>query len=570
VRARDRLGALAAPGRRWLGEVRPARRDLRADGLAGLPGAVSSVPDGMAAAVLVGVNPVYGLYACVAGPIAGGLSTSTRLMVVTTTTAAALAAGSALQNVDAADRPAALFLLTLIAGLLMVAAGIARLGRYVRFVSHSVMIGFLTGLAVNIIAGQLPDLLGAEAQGPYALAKAVDVLLHPSRIDVPTLLAGLAAIAILLLLARTPVALFSSLVAVVVPTAVVLLVGADSVATVADTGDIPRGIPLPHLPDLGALTPSLLPGALAVAAIVLVQGAGVAESAPNPDGSRSSVNRDFIAQGVGNLASGLFRGQPVGGSVGQTAINLAAGARSRWGTIFSGLWMLVILALLSGVVGKVALTTLAAVLIVAGAGSLRIGQLRLILRTGRVSQIAVVSTFVATLFLPVAAAVGLGVVISLLLQLNREALDLTVVELVPDDAGHLLERDPPPTLPSHAVTVLDVYGSLLYAGARTLQARLPDPTGAQEPVVVLRLRGRTSLGATFFAVLADYAHRLDADGGRLYLSGVGPELAETLRRTEQVDVDGPVRVLDATPQIGESTLAAYEEGTAWAVRHRKP
>lgn len=567
--ARDRLGALAAPTRRWLGEVRPARRDLRADALAGLPGAVSSVPDGMAAAVLVGVNPVFGLYAATAGPIAGGLSTSTRLMVVTTTTAAALAAGSALQDVDAADRPGALVLLTLMAGALMIAAGVLRLGRYVRFVSHSVMIGFLTGVAVNIVAGQIPHLTGAEAQGSYPLAKAVNVLIHPSRIDVPTLLTGLSAIAILLVLARTRLALFSSLVAVAVPTVVVLLIGADSVATVGDAGDIPRGIPLPQLPDLGALTLSLVPGALAVAAIVLVQGAGVAESAPNPDGSRSRVNRDFVAQGVGNLASGLFRGQPVGGSVGQTALNVAAGARSRWGTIFAGIWMLVILGLLSGVVGEVALSTLAAVLIVAGGRALRIGQLGLILRTGRVSQIAVISTFVATLFLPVAAAVGLGVVISLLLQLNREALDLAVVELVPDDAGRLIERDPPATLPSGSVTVLDVYGSLLYAGARTLQARLPDPAGSTVPVVVLRLRGRTSLGATFFTVLADYAARLHAVGGRLYLSGVGPELAETLRRTGQVDVDGPVQVVGATEEIGASTRAAYEQGAAWAVRHRE-
>jgi SulP family sulfate permease len=560
---------MAGPARRWLAGVRPARRDLRADALAGLPGAVSSVPDGMASAVLVGVNPVFGLYASFAGPIGGGLTSSTRLMVITTTTAASLAAGSALLGVDPADRPEALFLLTLLAGVLMVAAGIARLGRYIRFVSHSVMIGFLTGVAVNIVAGQLPDLAGVDAQGSYALARAVDVVLHPGRIDWPTLLCGLAAIAILVLLARTRWALASSLVAVALPTAVVLLLGVDGVATVADAGDIPRGIPLPHLPQLSALSPSLLVGALAVAAIVLVQGAGVAEAAPNPDGTRSRIDQDFVAQGIGNLASCLFRGQPVGGSVGQTAINVSAGARSRWGTIWSGVWMLVILALLSGIVGKVALPTLAGVLIVAGISSIRPDQLRLILRTGRVSQIALVSTFLATLFLPVAAAVGFGVVISLLLQLNREALDLAVVRLVPDAAGGLLERPAPATLPDHEAIVLDVYGSLLYAGARTLQARLPDPSGAIAPVVVLRLRGRTSLGATFFAVMSDYAHRLDAVGGRLYLSGVGPEVAETLRRTGQVDVTGPVRVVEATERIGESTRTAYEAGSGWAVRHRE-
>ena len=220
------------------------------------------------------------------------------------------------------------------------------------------------------------------------------------------------------------------MVALAVPTIAVVLSGAD-VAQVEDQGDIPRGIPLPAWPELSAFSWSLLAGALAVAAIVLVQGVGVAESAPNDDGTRSDANVDFVAQGVGNLGSGFFQGQPVGGSVGQTALNRAAGARTRWASIFSGLWMLLILALFSGVVGAVAMPTLAALLIYAAAGSLRFGQIATIWRTGLTSQIAIATTFVATLLLPVAAAVGLGVVLSLLLQLNQAALDLKVVELVP-------------------------------------------------------------------------------------------------------------------------------------------
>src|SRR5688572_16968473 len=126
--------------RGWFASVLPERRYLGRDALAGVPGAIGSVPDGMASAVLVGVNPVYGLYASFAGPIAGGLTASTRLMVITTTTASALAAGSALEGFDAEERPEALFVLTVIAGAVMVAAGLLRLGRYTRFVSFSVMI----------------------------------------------------------------------------------------------------------------------------------------------------------------------------------------------------------------------------------------------------------------------------------------------------------------------------------------------------------------------------------------------------------------------------------------------
>src|SRR3954452_21632102 len=142
--------------RRGLRDVAPERGTVRKDLVAGLSGAISGVPDGMAASVLAGVNPVYGLYAGIVGPIGGGLTAGTRLMVIAATSAAAVAAGSALVAVPDAERPGALFLLTLMAGALMVVAGLARLGRYVRFVPHSVMIGFLSGVAVNIVFGQLP------------------------------------------------------------------------------------------------------------------------------------------------------------------------------------------------------------------------------------------------------------------------------------------------------------------------------------------------------------------------------------------------------------------------------
>ena len=557
--------AMTAAGR-WLRSVRPERAHLRADLIAGLPGAISRVPDGMAAAVLAGVNPVQGIYASFAGPIVGGLSSNTRMMVISTTSAAALAAGSALQNVPPDQRPAAIPLLVILVGIALVAAGIARLGRYTRFVSYSVMIGFLTGISVNIVCSQIADLTGAQAHGDFPLAKAIDVLIHPSAIDLASLLAGLSALAILVLLARTRLSVMSSLIALVIPTLVVIFAGANQVARVGDQGDIPRGIPLPQVPNVGLLSFSMVTGALAIAAIIIVQGAGVAEAAPNPGNARPNPNQDIIAQGAGNLAAGFFRGIAVGGSVGQTALNVSVGGRTRWAAIWSGVWMLIILAVFSGLVAKLAVPPLGAILIFAAIGSLRPGEVTTILRTGRVSQVVVITTFAATLFLPVAAAVGIGVALSLLLQLNQEAMDLAVVELIPRDDGRFEERKPPAVLTSFHVTVLDVYGSLLYAGARTLQARLPTPGDARSPVVVLRLRRRTSLGSTFVKVVADYADQLVDSGGRLYLSGLDPSLTEQLRRTGHVD--GPVRAFEATPVVGESTQAAYLDAEAWLVKVR--
>jgi len=552
---------------RWLRGIAPERRTWKQDLVAGVPGAISSVPDGMAASVLAGVNPVQGLYASIFGPVGGGLTQSSRLMVITTTSAAALAAGSAVQDVPAEGRGEALWLLTLIAGAVMVLAGLARLGRYTRFVPHSVMIGFLTGVAANMVLGQLPDFFGVDVSGDLALTKAWDLVLHLRRVDPATLASGVAALVIVAGLARTRVGPYAALVALIVPSAAIVLAGADSVQRVSDQGDIPQGLPIPVLPHLSDLSLSLVGGAFAVAVLVLIQGAGVSESAPNPDGTPADANQDFVAQGTGNLLSGLFGGQPVGGSVGQTALSVAAGAQGRWAAIFSGLWMVVIIVAFSQAVGTVVVATLAAVLIMAAIGSFRTGAMRAILRTSRMSQVAAISTFVATLLLPVAAAVGLGFVISLVMQLNREALDLRVVSLVPGPDRTLVEHEAPAALPSRQVVLLDVYGSLFYAGARTVQAHLPDPTGADHPAVVLRLRGRAMLGATAFVVLADYADRVSAAGGRFYLSGLDPAVQQQMRMNRTVGGDdGEVRVFEASPVVGEASLAAYDDAQAWLDR----
>ena len=242
---------------RWLRGVAPERATWKQDLVAGVPGAISSVPDGMAASVLAGVNPVQGLYASIFGPVAGGLTSSSRLMVITTTSAAALAAGSAVQDVPAESRGRALFLLTLIAGAVMVGAGLARLGRYTRFVPHSVMIGFLTGVAANMVLGQLPDFFGVEVSGDLALTKAWDLVRHLGSLDPATLAAGLTALVIVGGLGRTRVGPYAALVALIVPSAAIVLAGAESVQRVSDQGAIPQGRPLPVLPHLSDLSVSL-------------------------------------------------------------------------------------------------------------------------------------------------------------------------------------------------------------------------------------------------------------------------------------------------------------------------
>jgi SulP family sulfate permease len=531
-----------------------------------MPRTAASVPDGMAAASLVGVNPIHGLYASFIGPIVGGLTSSTKLMVVTTTSAASLAAFSALQPVPPEDRLTSLFLMTVMAGALMVLAGFFGLGRFTAFVSHSVMIGFLTGVAVSILLGQIPDLAGAEVEASGSVGGAFEVLLNPGSIDFPSLLVGLAALGLLIVLPITKLGKYAALIALIVPSVIVALVGYfDTVLQVADSGEIVRGLPLPVFPSLGQFSFELLAGAFAVAAIVLVQGAGVSQSYPNPDRSRSDQNTDFMAQGWANIGAGMFRGIPVGGSVSQTALNVSVGARDRWASVISGVWMLVVLVLLSGLAGQVAIPTLAAILIVASLGAIRPLAITAVWRSGTQSQIAMLTTFGATLLLPVSAAVGIGVALSLLLSVNQEAQDVRVVSLSEQEDGSLMEGPAPGELESRSVTVLNVYGSLFYAGARTFENELPSVGDAEKPVVIIRIRGRTMMGATAFSILSSYAGEVGARGGRVYLSGVDHALVQQFADSGRVASSGPLRIVEATPRIGESTRSAISEAEAFLI-----
>lgn len=554
----------------WWRGVRPRREHLRSDLMAGLPSGITAIPDGMASSVLAGVPPVHGLYASIAGPTVGGLTSSTRLMIIATTSAAALAAGSVLSGVDADLRSDAMVWLTLIAGGVMLAAALLDVGRFIRFVSYSVMLGFVAGIGVNMVLGQLADLTGTTTDGGVALRQAFFVLTHPGELHPATTACGVGAVLAMTLLRRTRWDPFGALVALVLPTLAVRLLDVGGVGLVKDAGDLPTGLPVPGLPSLDAFGPSLVAGAVAVAVIVVIQGAGVAEALPNPDGHRSSMRGDVRAQGFANVASGVLGGQVVGGSVGQSALNSAAGARTRWAAVFCGLWVLVIIVLLAGVVGEIVMATLAAVLVYAGWLTIHPREMLAVARAGAIPATGMIGTFVATLLLPVAQAVAVGAVASLVLQLRRESLDLRVVRLAIDAGGRLVEGPMPAEVEAGDVVVIDVYGSLFFAGTRTLQRHLPAPANTANnppnspdtttgPVVVIRLRGRMTVGATFLKVIGGYAHQLDQVGGRLLLAGVDHALATHLRDDLPERLAG-VRIVEATPVVGESTHAAIELG----------
>lgn len=534
-----------------------------ADLTAGLTAGIANIPDAMASAILAGTNPVYGLYALMTGTPVGALLTSSQFLAVAVTSAMALIVGSTLADIAQEDQTAALFTLTLLVGVFGILAGLLRLGRLMRYVANSVMVGFLTGVSVLIVLSQLGDLTGYSSEFSNNVAKAVDLLLHPAAIDLETFAIGILTIAIILILNRTRLRNFSMLFAMVVASAALLLLGWGSVQTVGDVAEIPSSLPVPQLPDLSLAFELLLP-AISLTIVALVQGAGVSKSYANPDGRYPNVSRDFFGTGAANIAASLFQGMPLGGSVGTSALNVSAGARTRWANFLSGLVIVVVVLLFSQAVSYAAMPAMAALLIVAGIQSIKVGEVQDVWDVGLGPRAVMVVTFAAILIVPVQWAVFIGVVLSALVFFFTAADDVQIVALTPTKEGQLQTAELPDRLPSRDVSLLQIRGNLHYAAVDRVEEMLPSARGVEVPAVILGLLGQDEINSTFINLLERYGEQVHASRGKLMLSGVNKHIKEQLDLTGITEeLIGEENIFMVTKVLGESAQAAYGAAQEW-------
>jgi sulfate permease, SulP family len=550
-----------AGGNAWPGAA-PARQRLGADLIAGLTGAVAGLPYNMAAAVMAGLNPVHGLYAGMIGaPVAAFTSNST-FMVVSATSAMSLATGSALAGLTEEQKLIMAAPLTILIGLFQTAAGLAKLGYLTRYISNAVMTGFMTGVAFLIVLSQLGDLTSLSFKGANQALRLFEVALRYRELNIRALAAGAVTVALVLAFERTRLKKLATLLALVVVTVAVNLFNTKGVEMVGASISIPRALPKVIMFDLVHL-PELLISALAIGIIGLVQGAGIGHAYPNPDGKYPDASRDFRARGIANIASGMLRGMPIGGSAWATAVNVNAGAVTRWSKVFYGLFFVIAVLAFGGLIERIPIAALAGLLVLVGFRSMNPGRIQTVWQTSYVAATVMALTFVATLTLPIQQAVFLGVAFSFLMTVVREAEKVKVVEIVLRE-GELPEvREAPRELPSNQITMLVSYGSLFFAAARTLEESLPTADNARRAVVILGLRTQTEIGSTFIGVLRRYSAAILKNGGKLMLAGVNKQVMRQLSKTGTLDLLGEENVFPAGDRLFEPAILALRSARAW-------
>jgi sulfate permease, SulP family len=542
-------------------------RTLRDDAQAGVVLGIQSVPDGLATGVLAGLNPLAGLYAYMVGTIVGAAAASSAFMVVQGTGAMAMIIADVPALRTTSDE-AAVATLALATGAVMLLAGLLRLGALLRFVSNAVLIGFMNAVGVNIVLGQLANLTGYAASGDNRVIRTLNTLASPAMLHWQSVIIGLGTIALIILVERTALGSLGLVVAVIVTSALVAVLGWADVATLRDLGVDLEGLPTLTTPSL-SLLPDLLIPAVALAFVGLVQGAGISASYVASNGRRADPSRDFLGQGVANVACAVTGGMPVGGSASASAINRAAGARSRLAPAIAGVVMALVVVLLGPAVAHLAMPALAGLLVLVGVRTIKPGQIQSVWRTGPVQKAVLAVTFVLTMLVPLQYAVLVGVGLSVLLHVVQQSNQVIVRQRVLTPAGHTLEVSPPTSVPSCDVLVLQPYGSLFFASAPVFEAALPRVTaGSGGSVVIIRLRGQADLGTTFIDVLARYASQLQSVGSRLVVVSVDRRVKDQLTAGGVIDLIGCDGVYGGDERVGAALSRAIEDAHAWVAGQR--
>lgn len=547
-----------------------SRRKFRLDLQAGLTVSVLEVPQAMAYAVIAHVPPQYGLYASVIQGLLGALfSSNQHLATGPTNTHCLLIASVATAVADPSNSELYLhvvFALSLIKGLMQLAFGMAQMGYLVRFVSHSVIVGFTAGAGVLIAMGQLPHFLGMQLPAggsnlPGALGDLHRLFLHVDAVHMPALGLGLLTVGIVLGMKWLSPLLPGSLLGVVAAAVVVWWTGWAQTQAVPLIPSVPRSLPVPFFPPLHLMNmESLFTGALALAMLGIIETVAIGKAMSARTGERINANQEFFSQGLANTFGGLLQCIPGTGSFTRSALSFYAGGVTRFAGVFNALFVATMVLLLGPASSYVPLASLAGVLFLVSWSLIDWPLILRIFRTSRSDSVVLLITFTASLLLPLKYAIFAGIFLSIGLYL-RKASRLHMAEMVrsqPFAGSPFIERPVHDRLGQKQVMFLQIEGDLFFGLADELQDRLDQLSAGEVRVVILRLKRTHSIDSTVLRVFEDFARRMRERDRFLVLCGVRPELMQPLRSFGLEDVIGRDNIFPAGLGVFTSAKQALQ------------
>ncbi|MBK5221474.1 MAG: SulP family inorganic anion transporter [Acidimicrobiia bacterium] len=503
----------------------------RNDATAGLTVGIVALPLALAFGVTTGLGAAAGLTTAIVAGFVAALFGGSNVQVSGPTGAMTVV----LVPLIARFGPEAVVIVSILAGFLVIAAGILRLGRALAYMPWPVIEGFTLGIAVIIFLQQVPNALGVavpdgENTAAVAIKAAVDALSNGSMAAIALVVL---VVVTMWLLPRLRRSLPSSLVAVIAATVIAEVAGWD----VAVIGTLPSSLPTPSIPSIpfGEID-RYLSAALAVAALAAIESLLAAKVADGMvDGSPHDPDRELFGQGLANVVSPLFGGMPATGAIARTAVNVRAGARTRVASMVHSVVLIVVVLVGSGLVSKIPLAALAGVLMVTAVRMVEVHNVRAVIRSTRSDAAVLVLTAVATVAFDLIVAVEIGVAAAALLALRQMALSTSisserVADRSPaDEIGPGAEHE----LLAERIVAYRIDGALFFGAAQHFLDKLTRVADVR--VVILRLPQLKVLDATGAQALGAIITDLEQRGITVLLKGPRPAHLDILRAVGALD-----------------------------------
>ena len=499
------------------------RRSLRADLIAGLTGAVIVLPQGIAFATIAGLPPIYGLYTAMVTPIVAALFGSSRHLISGPTTAISIIVLSSLSGLAKPGSEEFISLaltLTFLAGIYQLAFGLARLGNLVNFVSHTVVIGFTAGAAILIITSQFKHVLGINLPTDTSFAHVwIDIGTHLAQTNFYVLTVALLTLVIAIVMKKYVPKIPNLLVAMVAGSLLAWLLGGEQHG-LKMISDVPGQLPPFSWPNLSTSNiRALAPQAFAIALLGLIEAVSISRAIAAKSMQRIDGNQEFVGQGLSNIVGSFFSSYAGSGSFTRSGINYASGAVTPLSAIFAALSLMVIVLVIAPLMSYLPLAAMGGVILLVAYNLIDFHHIKKILVVSRTETAILLVTFFATLFLDLEFAIYLGVLLSLLLFLNRTSSpDIVTLAPDPDTANKILinvVRKPLLQCPQLKIIRIDM--SIYFGAVNNIQKTLHDITdkeGIQHILIVATSINFVDLAGA--EMLAQEAKRLKQMGGGLY------------------------------------------------------
>ena len=527
-------------------------RQLVSDLVAGLIVAIIALPLSIALALASNAEPAQGLYTAIFAGFVIALLGGSRVNISGPTAAFATIVAGIIANYGMQG----LVLATIMAGLILILMGVLRLGALIKYIPHTITTGFTSGIAVTIVIGQIKDFLGMDFRGARpveAFEKLHEIFKNTDTFRWEALVVGLVGLAILIVWPRISKKIPGSLVAVLVGAGLVAAIPVlrEGVPTIGALYTIDASFPIPRFPSIsGELILELLPSAFTIALLAGIESLLSCVVSDDMIGDRHNSNTELIAQGAGNICSGLFGGIPATGAIARTAANVKNGGRSPISGMVHAVVLLLVLLFLMPYAGYIPMPIIAAILFIVAYNMCEWRQFVHICKTAPLTDILVlVTTFVLTVVFDLVVAIAVGMVLTVVLFMKRMA-DVTYVRSWNDEeflASHnnMELKDIP-----DCTAVIEIEGPMFFASNDKFRdIKIKDDV----KVVILRMRDVPILDGSGSKNLFSIYEDCRKKGCTLLLSQVGEQPMKVLRRAGLIKAVGEENIL---PNIDEALARA--------------